>query len=103
MAKSYFEKIQLADSLEKAKQKTQEALMKAGFGPSRWVDQQQAFYAESPVNLWSWGEDILVRFQETNQGTEVHFTSSCKLATQFIDWGKNKKNAKKFINSLTTL
>lgn len=100
MANSYTESIQLQDPLEKAKAKTEDALMKAGFKMSRWIENNQAFYAEVSITIWSWGEDIEVRFQENEQGTLVWFNSSCKLATQFIDWGKNKKNAKKFINCL---
>ena len=100
MAHSYSENVQVSHTIEKAKAVAQEALMKAGFGMSRWVEQQQALYAEGSINLWSWGEDILVRFQENEEGTLIQFTSSCKMSTQIIDWGKNKKNAKKFLASL---
>lgn len=60
-------------------------------------EQNQAFYSESSITIWSWGEDILVRFQENKQGALVIFSSSCKLSTQFIDWGKNKINAQNFL------
>ncbi|QIE59851.1 DUF1499 domain-containing protein [Rasiella rasia] len=100
MANSYTENLQLTAPLESAKKKVEEALMKAGFKMSKWVDQQQAFYSESSVTIWSWGEDIMVRFQENENGTQIQFTSSCKLSTQIIDWGKNKKNAKKFMLAL---
>ncbi len=100
MANSYTEKLQLQVSLETAKIKTEEALLKSGFKRSRWIENDQAFYSESAITIWSWGEDIEVRFQENEAGTLVWFTSSCKLATQFIDWGKNKKNAKKFFVAL---
>jgi len=100
MANSYSETIQLQVPLEQAKAKTEEALMKAGFRMSKWVDQNQAFYSESSITIWSWGEDIQVNFHENEQGTLLKFTSSCKLATQIIDWGKNKKNAKKFFTAL---
>ncbi|WP_432412343.1 hypothetical protein [Rasiella sp. SM2506] len=102
MANNYTEILQLQDPLEQAKVKTEEALLKAGFKMSKWVAQNQAFYAESSLTIWSWGEDIQVSFQENEQGTLVKFTSSCKLATQFIDWGKNKKNTKKFFAALQT-
>ena len=100
MANSHTANVQLGIPKEKAKEKTQEALMKAGFRMAKWVGANQAFYAEAPTTLWSWGEDILVRFQENEQGTLVTFTSSCKLSTQIIDWRKNKKNAKKFFQHL---
>lgn len=100
MANSYTENLQLQIPLEQAKAKTEEALMKAGFKMSKWVEQNQAFYSESSLTIWSWGEDIQVRFQENEHGTLVLFSSSCKLATQFIDWGKNKKNTKKFFTAL---
>ncbi|HBR54614.1 MAG TPA: hypothetical protein DEA82_10705 [Flavobacteriaceae bacterium] len=100
MAKSYSEVIQLNDSFEITKQKVEEALVKSRFKGSRWVEQQQAYYSETAVTLWSWGEDILVRLQKKDEGTEVQFSSTCKLATQIIDWGKNKKNATIFVSSL---
>jgi len=102
MANSYTEVLQLNMPVEQAKAKTEEALMKAGFKMSKWVAQNQAFYSESSVTIWSWGEDIQVTFQENEQGTLLKFVSSCKLSTQIIDWGKNKKNAKKFFTALQT-
>ena len=102
MANKYTESLQLQVSVEKAKIKTEEALMKAGFKMSRWIESNQTFYSESSITIWSWGEDIVVRFEEKGGETLVWFTSSCKLATQFIDWGKNKKNAKKFFTALQT-
>lgn len=100
MANSYTEALQLQVPLDQAKAKTEEALMKAGFKMSKWVEQNQAYYSESSLSIWSWGEDIQVSFQENEQGTKVKFTSSCKLSTQIIDWGKNKKNTKKFFTAL---
>lgn len=100
MANSYTESLQLNVPLEQAKAKAEEALLKAGFKMSRWIESNQAFYSESAITIWSWGEDIVVRFEEKGAETLVWFTSSCKLATQFIDWGKNKKNVKKFFIAL---
>ena len=100
MANSYTGSFQLKVPLEQAKSKTEEALLKAGFKNSRWIENNQSFYSESSITIWSWGEDIVVRFEEKAAETLVWFTSSCKLATQFIDWGKNKKNAKKFFTAL---
>ncbi len=100
MANKYTGTLQLQVPLEQAKVKTEEALLKAGFKMSKWVEQNNAFYSESSLTIWSWGEDIQVNFQDNEQGTLVTFTSSCKLSTQIVDWGKNKKNAKKFFTAL---
>ncbi|MAZ71680.1 MAG: hypothetical protein CMC70_00900 [Flavobacteriaceae bacterium] len=102
MATKYRESLLLKIPIEEAKKKTEEALVKAGFKMSRWVESNQAFYSESPMTIWSWGEDIVVTFEVKGAETLVLFTSSCKLVTQFIDWGKNKKNARTFFTSLQT-
>ncbi len=44
------------------------------------------------ANLYSWGEKIKIRFSE---GIVV-ISSQCKLKTQILDWGKNKRNVIKF-------
>jgi hypothetical protein len=65
----------------------------------RWKVRSEApakITASTSVNLWSWGERVVIEF--FNDGILV--TSSCALPTQCIDWGKNKRNVKKFINAL---
>lgn len=50
--------------------------------------------ANTNFSLSSWGEVFTIKFT----GNEMILTSSCK-GTQLIDWGKNKRNIKKFLES----
>ena len=49
--------------------------------------------ATTSVNLWSWGEKIVIDIAES--GT-LSITSKCSLPTQCFDWGKNKNNVRAF-------
>lgn len=51
----------------------------------------------SKTSLWSWGENITIEVDE--DGT-THIKSECKLPTQIIDWGNNKKNVNKLLAAL---
>ncbi len=55
------------------------------------------FIAQIPLSLFSWGERLTVSF--TEDGT-IKAKSEGILATQFIDWGKNKRNIKMFFSQL---
>jgi len=57
------------------------------------------FEASSKVNIWSWGEKISINITKDNMLT---ITSKCALKTQAIDWGKNKRNVKKFIKEFNS-
>jgi hypothetical protein len=48
----------------------------------------------------SWTEQIEVQAIENQGKTEVNFKSICSLPTQIYDWGKNKRNYKKFEKEL---
>lgn len=45
------------------------------------------------MNLWSWGEDILLRVSP--EGV-VYVESRCATFTQCFDWGKNRENVERF-------
>lgn len=49
------------------------------------------------TNFFSWGEKIIILFQDEI----VSVRSKCKLPTQILDWGKNKKNVKNIINVIS--
>lgn len=54
--------------------------------------------AKTKISLWSWSENIEVRIQDDGH---VKVKSECSLPSQFIDWGKNKRNVKQIFESLT--
>jgi len=56
-----------------------------------------AILAATSVNLSSWGERIHIQFGSSG---ELVMTSKCSLPTQCIDWGKNKRNVRRFIEAL---
>ena len=50
--------------------------------------------ASTSANLRSWGEKVVITFAPDKS---VSVTSKCALATQCLDWGKNKTNVGKFM------
>lgn len=53
------------------------------------------------ASLWSWGEDVTLRFATGPAGTSVHIRSECKFPLQLIDWGRNKKNVEHIAHGLS--
>jgi hypothetical protein len=49
------------------------------------------------VNFWSWGEQMTVHARK--DGT-LEVRSQCRLPTQCIDWGKNRRNVNTFLERL---
>lgn len=49
------------------------------------------------ANLLSWGERLIVR--EVSPGS-LSIESRCRLPTQCLDWGKNKKNVVEYLREL---
>ncbi len=44
-------------------------------------------------SIWSWGENFEIHIEENGS---IRMQSKCRLATSIVDWGKNKRNVKKF-------
>lgn len=53
------------------------------------------------VSMASWGEKIEIRLAHGQGGTVATVTSSSAMPTQFIDWGRNRKNVATIIAGLT--
>lgn len=49
------------------------------------------------ASMSSWGENVT--FDISPEGV-LTVTSKCGMTTQFIDWGKNKRNVMKFLDAL---
>lgn len=52
------------------------------------------------MSMWSWGERISVRILNEQQ---VEVRSASALATQFIDWGRNRKNVEQLLGKIDAL
>ncbi len=80
-----------------------EALKNAGFKKVGFDEEENRFYAQSKVSMSSWSEYIEVKINTSQNETELNFKSMCALPTQIYDWGKNKRNWKKFDKELKKL
>ena len=53
--------------------------------------------ASTSMGMRSWGEKIHINFLTDGS---ISITSKCALPTQFLDWGKNKKNIHSLLNKI---
>jgi len=51
-----------------------------------------ALQSSSKISLSSWGEHVVLEVRPAPGGSAVAVTSSSALSTQFLDWGKHRKN-----------
>ncbi|PCJ80308.1 MAG: hypothetical protein COA49_08715 [Bacteroidetes bacterium] len=79
------------------------ALMNARFKKVGFNNELDRHYAHAGLSFWSFGENITVKVAVTEEGQEVKFASMCAFTTTIIDWGKNKRNAKKFFEHFEEL
>ena len=77
-----------------------EALKNAGFKKVGVDQDANRFYAQTKFSMSSWTEYIEVVIIEDQSETEIKFKSICAYPTQIYDWGKNKRNYKKFEEEL---
>ena len=55
--------------------------------------------AGTSVNFWTWGENVYIRLEETENGeTTIHFTSITLFGNK--SWKRNQNNFESFFNSL---
>jgi len=69
----------------------------------RWsvtVESEGLIRASTRVNIWSWGERIVIEFEESDT---LIVTSKCALPTQCFDWGQNRSNVVKFLRRVERL
>ena len=81
----------------------EEALKNAGFKKVGLDKDENRFYAQAKFSMSSFSEYIEVSFSHDNFSTDLKFKSICALPTQVVDWGKNKRNYKKFEKELKKL
>ena len=78
----------------------EKALKNAGFKKVGLYTNENRFYAHTKFSMSSFSEYIEVTFSPDNLSTTIIFKSICALPTQIYDWGKNKRNYKKFQREL---
>ena len=80
-----------------------QALANAGFNKIGFDTVENRFYAQSGFSMHSWSEYIQVLVTEIDNQTEIEFQSICAFPLQIYDWGKNKRNYRKFEKELKKL
>jgi hypothetical protein len=81
----------------------EEALKNAGFKKVGLDKDENRFYAQTKFSMSSFSEYIEVSFSHDHFSIDLKFKSICALPTQIVDWGKNKRNYKKFEKELEKL
>lgn len=61
--------------------------------------ERKTIIASTRTSLFSWGEDIQVRFKVVGNNINVTIDSNSK--AQLIDWGRNSSNEKEIIEEIT--
>lgn len=78
-----------------------EAFKKSGFTRVEFDSGEDSVFARSKISSWSWTERIKIGIKGDNPDEQtLEFVSTCALPTQIIAWGKNRRNAMKFIKAL---
>lgn len=81
----------------------QKALENARFTKVVLDSKENRLQAQNGFSMKSWSEFIQVKAIAINGSTEIKFKSICAVPTQIYDWGKNKKNYKRFETELNKL
>lgn len=92
MANKHIRVITLQEPAHSFFQRAADAMRRLGWNVFRV---EETFLEGSlKMSIWSWGEDIQLRQISNDQ---VEMVSKCKLVTQVIDWGRNRKNIDKLL------
>ncbi|MBI3832887.1 MAG: hypothetical protein HY287_01010 [Planctomycetes bacterium] len=75
-----------------------EAARICGF-KARDITKEQILLSAS-LNVWSFGEQIIVSLSEIDQAQLIDISSKCVLPTQIIDWGKNERNVRRLFAAI---
>lgn len=79
------------------------ALEKAKFSKVRRGKERNIVHARAGFSMHSWSEIIEVKIRENEGKTELEFKSICAFYPQIFDWGKNRRNYKRFEKELNKL
>lgn len=73
-----------------------EALKNAGFKKVGLDETENCLFAQTKFSMNSFSEYIEVQFTQDKCSTNLQFKSICALSPQIFDWGKKKRNYKRF-------
>ncbi|MBB3698765.1 hypothetical protein KMW28_09730 [Flammeovirga yaeyamensis] len=91
----------LDGSIEENISKISYALNNAGFHKVGNDKESLRVYAYTGFSFSSFSEYIEVKLlPNENSSSIIYFKSICALPTQMIDWGKNRRNYKRFLKEL---
>jgi len=80
-----------------------ESLKRSGFEAVNYDVVESKFYARTNFTMSSWGENITIEINIANNSVTSEFISICAFPFQIFDWGKNKRNYKRFYKELNKL
>lgn len=72
------------------------ALESSGFKNITYNKKENKIAANTSISFLSWGEIVEIQLEENTSDTQIVFKSICAFPFQIYDWGKNKRNFKKF-------
>lgn len=81
----------------------EQALKNTGFKKVHFNKAKNKFFARTKFSMSSFSEFIELKLHDKGNETEIEFKSICALPTQVYDWGKNKRNYRKFEKQLEML
>ena len=81
----------------------QEALNNAGFKNVKFYNAENWFKAQSRLSSSSFTEEIVIKVRGDNEMAIVFFKSVCPISTLVFNWGKNRRNFRKFEDELEKL
>ena len=93
--------VRLQTTGDNAFRQSREALMVIGAIVTAHEPEAGRLVGRIPMSLKSWGEEIDVRISGSDENVAVRVTSSSRLPTTLIDWGKNAENVARFVGWLT--
>lgn len=79
------------------------AFKNSGFRNIRIEKNENRIYAHTKFSMSSFSEYVEIFYEVDQFSTVLRFKSICALPTQIYDWGKNKRNFKKFSKELEKL
>jgi len=76
------------------------ALASMGGSVSKDEQAKGVIEAKVSVSLFSWGENVRISVAPADGGSVVSVESRSRFPLTLIDWGKNKRNVNRFLDSL---
>lgn len=73
------------------------ALRHIGASSIQWWPDGSGVSASIAMGFFSWGEQLTVRLSPTG---DVHIQSQCAFPLQLVDWGKNSRNCRRFLEAV---